>query len=309
MREAGCSCCCCCLPETLAGWWSVITACCHCTITTPAAIFIGVGCNTLSASSLSIKLSSTHTAAFSQPPSPRRWIWCCVSHSPQQTMPIKVLLGASCWYIGLHPHDSSWVSPSWKIPITPGPVRCISHPTGPISFHIEPGKGLVLMFFFGALLDPECPPVIVLSAPVHINILGLQKPKGPFRCNKVSSMGWMGHLPEALALSSPCLTDSLCVSLPLARAIVCTRPDTGRRPETVDSGFDGALLSVSCSHERTGGTTRTKVRLCVPFVLKGGERGERKSQGRSVFVCHSPPPALWCDPHPPLHSTSPTQWV
>lgn len=45
------------------------------------------------------------------------------------------------------------------------------------------------MFFFGALLDPECPPVMVLSAPVHINILGLQKPKGPFRCNKVSSMG------------------------------------------------------------------------------------------------------------------------
>lgn len=168
--------------------------------------------------------------------------------------------------------------------------------------------GLVLVFFFGALLDPECPPVMVLSAPVHINILGLQKPKGPFRCNKVSSMGWMGHLPEALALSSPCLTDSLCVSLPLARAIMRTRPDTGRRPETVDSGFDGALLSVSCSHERTGGATRTKVRLCVPFVLKGGERGERKSQGRSVFVCHSPPPTLWCDLQPPLHSNSPTQW-
>lgn len=62
----------------------------------------------------------------------------------------------------------------------------------------------------------------------------------------------MGHLPEALALSSPCLTDSLCVPLPLARAIMRTRPETGRRPETVDSGFDGALLSVSCSPEPVG---------------------------------------------------------
>lgn len=65
---------------------------------------------------------------------------------------------------------------------------------------------------------------------------------------------------------------------------------------------------ISFLQPQTGGTTRTKVRLCVPFVLKGGERGERKSQGRSVFVCHSPPPALWCDAHPPPCSTSATQW-
>lgn len=85
----------------------------------------------------------------------------------------------------------------------------------------------------------------------------------------------------------PRLTDSLCVSLPLARAIVCARPDTGRQPETVDSGFDGALLSVSCSQERTGGTTRTKVRLCVPFVLTGREAREEITREECVCVSQS----------------------
>lgn len=65
---------------------------------------------------------------------------------------------------------------------------------------------------------------------------------------------------------------------------------------------------ISFLQPQTGGTTRTKVRLCVSFVLKGGERGERKSQGRSVCVTVH---LKHCDVAPtllPIHSTSPIHW-
>lgn len=78
---------------------------------------------------------------------------------------------------------------SEKNPNNTRPCKMYQPPNRADQFRYGARTGLVLVFFFGALLDPECPPVMVLSAPVHINILGLQKPKGPFRCNKVSSMG------------------------------------------------------------------------------------------------------------------------
>lgn len=170
--------------------------------------------------------------------------------------------------------------------------------------------GLVLMFFtppssssFGALLDPECPPVIVLSAPVHINIPGPAEAKGPFRCNKVSSMGWMGHLPEALTLC-PCLSDSPCVSLPLARAIVRTR---GRNRK--------AALKLSI---------QVLMELCYQFPAAWNRRGDGDEEERTKFgsVClfvqkwerhgekgnhkgGAPPPVQWCEPpRPPQDQSS-----
>lgn len=49
-------------------------------------------------------------------------------------------------------------------------------------------------------------------------------------------------------------------------------------PETVDSGFDGALLSVSCSLKPAGWRRRggeDKVWLYLPFVQKGERHGEK----------------------------------
>lgn len=53
----------------------------------------------------------------------------------------------------------------------------------------------------------------------------------------------MGHLPEALSL--PHLSVSL--SLPEPSSVHPAETGRARRPETVDSGFDEALLSASCS--------------------------------------------------------------
>lgn len=175
--------------------------------------------------------------------------------------------------------------------------------------------GLVLMFFFfpssssfGALLDPECPPVIVLSAPVHINIPGPAEAKGPFRCNKVSSMGWMGHLPEALTLC-PCLSDSPCVSLPLARAIVHTR---GRNRKAALKLSIQVLMELcyqfpAARNWREDGDDEERTKFCSVCLLSKRERDmERKEITKGGSTSSA---VMWAPSSPsgPVLSSAQTQ--
>lgn len=65
---------------------------------------------------------------------------------------------------------------------------------------------------------------------------------------------------------------SLCLSLsPWPNHRPCTRPETGRRLETVDSGFDVALLSASCSPNQRD-VDRHKVRLYLLLSKRKRER-------------------------------------
>lgn len=91
-------------------------------------------------------------------------------------------------------------------------------------------------------------------------------------------MGWIGHLPEARALSPSPPSLSVYVSLPEPSSVYPAETGRARRPETVDSGFDEALLSASCSQDQQD-VDRDKVRLY--FLLSKGE----KTKGLHLCCC------------------------
>lgn len=135
-------------------------------------------------------------------------------------------------------------------------------------------RDLLLTLFLFWTISRSClssrsrmPPLIIILW--HINILGLQEPKRPFRCNKVSSVGWIGHLPEASEgslLSSPSLMPPWSRHHP-------NPSETGRarRPETVDSGFDEVCYRLPAAW-RSWSPLGRKVRLRFPFVEEKGKQ-------------------------------------
>lgn len=108
--------------------------------------------------------------------------------------------------------------------------------------------------------------------------------KRPFRCNKVSSVGWIGHLPEARALPLP---PSLPLSQSEPSSVDPAETGRARRSETVDSGFDEASYQLPAGRCRQGQSS-------APFPFWGETEKTQKAPGTESSAWFRPADVGFC---------------